>query len=80
MDEGTSAEEIGQADYERRSERCGGSGVLDPTKGDGNEWCLPNAISVVSSHLGLLEDFVSSSRNGFYFLCSLSTLISLPHQ
>ena len=50
----------GQADHAHRAaweeKRAklwrGGDGVQDPEEGDGNEWCLPNAVSVVSSCLG----------------------------
>lgn len=58
--EGTGAEKFGRADRmlgaacEKKRSKVwhGGGDILDPEKGDGNEWCLPNAVSVVSSCLG----------------------------
>ena len=45
-----------------------------------NWWFLPNGDFMVSWCIGSRVDLVSSWRNHFYDFCSLSSLITLPHQ
>jgi hypothetical protein len=63
----------------RRRARCLAAHRIQK-EGDGNQWFLPNAVSLVSSCVDPSEDVVSSSRNDFYCLCSLSAINRLPHQ